>query len=58
MMSFVDTIMNPQLLATILAAVCVFTTVKTVTMPMRTGLLTGFSPYRFPPGGGVVCCSA
>ena len=34
MMSFVDTIMNPQLLATILAAVCVFATVMTVTMPM------------------------
>ena len=34
MMSFIDTIMNPQLVATILAAVCVFATVMTVTMPM------------------------
>ena len=34
MMSFIDTIMNPQLVATILAAICVFATVMTVTMPM------------------------
>ena len=32
--SFVETIMNPQLIATILAAVCVFATVMTLAMPM------------------------
>lgn len=32
--SFVETIMNPQLIATILAAVCMFATVMTVAMPM------------------------
>ena len=34
MMSFVETVMNPQLIATILAAVCVFATVLSVAMPM------------------------
>ncbi len=32
--SFIETVMNPQLLATVLAAVCVFATVLTVTLPM------------------------
>jgi tight adherence protein C len=34
MMSFVDTVMNPQFIATALAAVCVFATVLTVALPM------------------------
>ncbi len=34
MMSFVETVMNPHLLATVLAAVCVFATVLSVAMPM------------------------
>ncbi|MGL4395285.1 MAG: type II secretion system F family protein, partial [Hyphomicrobium sp.] len=34
MMDFVETVMNPQLLATIMAAVCVFATVLSITMPM------------------------
>lgn len=34
MMSFVETIMNPHLIATVLAAVCVFATVLSVAMPM------------------------
>ncbi len=34
MTSFVETIMNPQLVATIMAAVCVFATVLSVAMPM------------------------
>ena len=32
--SFVETVMNPQLIATVLAAVCMFATVMTVAMPM------------------------
>lgn len=32
--SFIETVMNPQLLATIMAAVCVFATVLSVAMPM------------------------
>lgn len=32
--SFVETVMNPQLIATIMAAVCVFATVLSVAMPM------------------------
>jgi tight adherence protein C len=32
--NFIETVMNPQLLATLLAAVCVFATVLTVTLPM------------------------
>lgn len=32
--SFVETVMNPQLIATILAAICVFATVLSVAMPM------------------------
>ncbi|MBK9079217.1 MAG: type II secretion system F family protein [Hyphomicrobium sp.] len=32
--SFVETVMNPQLVATIMAAVCVFATVLSVAMPM------------------------
>lgn len=32
--SFVETIMNPQLIATIMAAICVFATVLSVAMPM------------------------
>jgi tight adherence protein C len=34
MMSFIETMMNPQFVATILAAVCVFATVLTVALPM------------------------
>ena len=34
MMSFIETMMNPQFIATILAAVCVFATVLTVALPM------------------------
>ena len=34
MMEFVETVMNPQLAATVLAAVCVFATVLTIAMPM------------------------
>ena len=34
MLNFVDTIMNPQLIAAALAAICVFATVLTVAMPM------------------------
>jgi tight adherence protein C len=34
MMSFVDTVMNPQFIATSLAAICVFATVLTVALPM------------------------
>lgn len=34
MMSFVETVMNPHLIATVLAAVCVFATVLSVAMPM------------------------
>lgn len=33
-MSFIETIMNPQFVATVLAAVCVFATVLSVAMPM------------------------
>ncbi len=33
-MEFVETVMNPQLAATVLAAVCVFATVLTIAMPM------------------------
>ncbi|HPG89337.1 MAG TPA: type II secretion system F family protein [Hyphomicrobium sp.] len=32
--SFVETVMNPQLIATVMAAVCVFATVLSVAMPM------------------------
>lgn len=32
--SFIETVMNPQLLATVMAAVCVFATVLSVAMPM------------------------
>jgi tight adherence protein C len=34
MVSFVETVMNPQLIATVLAAICVFATVLSVAMPM------------------------
>ena len=34
MMSFIETMINPQFIATILAAVCVFATVLTVALPM------------------------
>ncbi|HML29445.1 MAG TPA: type II secretion system F family protein [Hyphomicrobium sp.] len=34
MMSFIDTVMNPQFIATALAAICVFATVLTVALPM------------------------
>jgi tight adherence protein C len=34
MQSFVETVMNPQLIATIMAAICVFATVLSVAMPM------------------------
>ncbi len=34
MMSFVETVMNPHFVATVLAAVCVFATVLSVAMPM------------------------
>ncbi|MET0638892.1 MAG: type II secretion system F family protein [Hyphomicrobium sp.] len=34
MMSFIDTMMNPQFMATALAAICVFATVLTVALPM------------------------
>ncbi len=34
MMEFVETVMNPQMAATVLAAVCVFATVLTIAMPM------------------------
>ncbi len=34
MMSFVETVMNPQFFATVLAAICVFATVLSVAMPM------------------------
>ena len=34
MMDFIETVMNPQLIATVLAAVCVFATVLSVAMPM------------------------
>ncbi|MBS0232637.1 MAG: type II secretion system F family protein [Proteobacteria bacterium] len=34
MMSFVDTVMNPEFIATSLAAICVFATVLTVALPM------------------------
>lgn len=34
MMSFVDTVMNPEFIATALAAICVFATVLTVALPM------------------------
>ena len=32
--SFVETVMNPQLIATMMAAICVFATVLSVAMPM------------------------
>ena len=32
--SFVETVMNPQLIATVMAAICVFATVLSVAMPM------------------------
>jgi tight adherence protein C len=34
MTSFVDTVMNPQLIATVMAAICVFATVLSIAMPM------------------------
>ena len=34
MTSFIETMMNPQFMATALAAVCVFATVLTVALPM------------------------
>src|SRR5260221_14647877 len=34
MMSFIDTVMDPQFIATVLAAICVFATVLTVALPM------------------------
>lgn len=34
MQSFIDTVMNPQLIATVMAAICVFATVLSVAMPM------------------------
>ncbi len=34
MMSLVETVMNPQFIATVLAAICVFATVLSVAMPM------------------------
>jgi tight adherence protein C len=34
MTSFVETVMNPQLIATVMAAICVFATVLSIAMPM------------------------
>ena len=34
MTSFIDTVMNPQLIATVMAAICVFATVLSIAMPM------------------------
>ena len=34
MTSFIETMMNPQFIATLLAAVCVFATVLTIALPM------------------------
>jgi tight adherence protein C len=34
MMDFIDTVMNPQFVATMLAAICVFATVLTIALPM------------------------